>query len=197
VVGVLLLLGGLILLTSKPLSGLFLALCGLALILATLFPGLVTRRVPALSYVPGGASVALGLVAFLALVGAVATGSTPTPNARATATVVAQGPPNVVSTTLPVQVPATAKPVAPTVAPTTAPAVARAPAPTSPPATVRPTATSVPPTAAPDRSFFLAQIDAAWAKPDWPAVEKAAQAGLILQRHFGRSSQMANDRLPA
>jgi hypothetical protein len=104
-VGGLILLGGFVNLTSRPLNSLFFMLMGLALILAMLAPGLIAHRVPALRYVPGGAGVALGLIAFLAFVGAVATSPTPPPGTRPTATAVAQAAPTGVPTTLPTVAP--------------------------------------------------------------------------------------------
>jgi len=155
-VGGLVLLGGLASLGSRPISGLFTALTGLALILATLVPGLVASRVPAFRYVPGGASVALGLVAFLAFMGAVATSGTPAPAAPPTASVVAQTPPTVVPTVQPTTVP-------------TAQAVVQAPAPTLVPPTTVP-ATPVPPTAIPPT------VVPATAAPAPPAPPKPAEA---------------------
>jgi hypothetical protein len=157
-VGVLLLLSGLLILASTPLSGLFIALTGLALVLASMVPGLITSRVPPLRRVPGGASVVLGAAAFLAFAGALATTPTPPPPATVlpTATTVVQAPP----TTLP------------TVPPTTVPiaqAVVQAPAPTLVPPT------TVPPTPVPPTAISPTAVPATAAPPP-PAPPKPAEA---------------------
>jgi hypothetical protein len=91
--GFLALMGGLASLISAPLYGLFSTITGVALILATLAPRFVASRVPTLKDVPGGAVTALGLVALLAFVGAVATRPIPAPEVRPAATVAVQATP--------------------------------------------------------------------------------------------------------
>jgi outer membrane biosynthesis protein TonB len=163
-VGVLPLLGGLLLLASTPLSGSFLALTGLALVLASTVPGLITSRVPALRRVPGGASVVLGAAAFLAFAGALATTPTPPPppaTALPTATTVVQAPPTTLPTVPPTPVP-------------TAQAAVQAPAPTPVPPTTVP-ATPVPPTAIPPTAVPATAVPATAAPPP-PAPPKPAEA---------------------
>jgi hypothetical protein len=130
-IGVLILVAGLATLGTRPLNGLFSTSMGLVLILAAAVPGFITARVLPLRRIPGGTGVALGLVALLTSIGAVAT-APPAPTAAPAATpAVAQ----ILSTVVPKAVPMPPTAVLPTA--------------TAPPATVAavemPTATLVPP----------------------------------------------------
>jgi hypothetical protein len=178
-VGLLILLTGLLLLITAPLMGLFAMLMGLALLLSAIVPGLITSRVPALRRVPGGASVALGLVAFLAFIGVVVTTPRTAPAAPPTATVVARVPPAVAPTVAPMTVP-TAQAVAQAPVPTPVPPTPVLPTPV-PPTPVPPTATAVPPT--PDiaevRHALEQRLDQAWGRTDW--VDAAGAAAELMK----------------
>jgi hypothetical protein len=129
-IGVLFLVAGLAVMTTAPLSGLLTALSGVALVLATTASGLLTRRVSVFRRAPGGAGVALGLLAVLAFVGALVAGPKPAPRAVAvlpTATSAPQAPPTAPPTTVPTAPPTTVPTAAPptaTIAPPTAVPVA-------------------------------------------------------------------------